>query len=177
MRTHLSLQKDVQHRRPVEHPGQTVARNILERTSPSVLSDIVFERDRGQIMREIRSGVIISIAIGALAVSASVAFSETTDPIEWAFPGTARPSTSPPSRSEERRVLLPGSNLRFNEAQLHDDFSAVDWWPDSHPASPLIVRQGHQPATMACGFCHLPAGQGRPENAALAGLPSATSKP
>jgi cytochrome c553 len=35
---------------------------------------------------------------------------------------------------------------------------------------PPAVRGGQGPAS-ACGFCHLPEGVGRPENAALAGLP------
>ena len=38
---------------------------------------------------------------------------------------------------------------------------------------PDIVAHGRKPAVYACGFCHLPDGQGRPENAALAGLPAA----
>jgi cytochrome c553 len=36
---------------------------------------------------------------------------------------------------------------------------------------PGIVAHGREPDVMACGFCHLPTGNGRPENAALAGLP------
>jgi cytochrome c553 len=38
---------------------------------------------------------------------------------------------------------------------------------------PDIVAHGRKPAVSACGYCHLPDGQGRPENAALAGLPAA----
>jgi cytochrome c553 len=50
-------------------------------------------------------------------------------------------------------------------------FAAPDWYPGSHPAMPAIVAVGRAPAVFACGYCHLPAGGGRPENAALAGLP------
>jgi cytochrome c553 len=32
---------------------------------------------------------------------------------------------------------------------------------------------GRKPAVISCGYCHLPNGQGRPENASLAGLPAA----
>lgn len=35
---------------------------------------------------------------------------------------------------------------------------------------PGIVARGRRPAVIACGFCHLPDGAGRPENAMLAGL-------
>jgi cytochrome c553 len=37
---------------------------------------------------------------------------------------------------------------------------------------PEIVAKGRRPAVNACGYCHTPGGQGRPENASLAGLPA-----
>jgi cytochrome c553 len=69
-------------------------------------------------------------------------------------------------------VHLPNSRLKFTGAQLHDLFFAPDWHPEMHSAMPEIVLHGRPPGTYACGYCHLPGGQGRPENAALAGLPS-----
>ena len=36
---------------------------------------------------------------------------------------------------------------------------------------PDVVSHGRRPTVWACGYCHLPDGAGRPENAALAGLP------
>ena len=38
---------------------------------------------------------------------------------------------------------------------------------------PNIVAHGRQPEVYACGYCHLPNGQGRPENSSLAGLSAA----
>jgi cytochrome c553 len=38
---------------------------------------------------------------------------------------------------------------------------------------PDVVAHGRRPDVRACGFCHLPNGQGRPENSSLAGLPAA----
>lgn len=38
---------------------------------------------------------------------------------------------------------------------------------------PAIVTRGRAPEVYACGYCHSPTGQGRPENSALAGLPAA----
>jgi cytochrome c553 len=38
---------------------------------------------------------------------------------------------------------------------------------------PEIVSHGRKPEVYACGYCHLPNGQGRPENSSLAGLPAA----
>jgi len=37
---------------------------------------------------------------------------------------------------------------------------------------PQIVAHGRPPEVYACGYCHLPNGQGRPENSSLAGLPA-----
>lgn len=37
---------------------------------------------------------------------------------------------------------------------------------------PPIVSTGHKPDVYACAFCHLPNGQGKPENSSLAGLPA-----
>ncbi len=41
---------------------------------------------------------------------------------------------------------------------------------------PEVISQGQKPAIFACGYCHLPDGAGRPENASLAGLPAAYIK-
>jgi cytochrome c553 len=38
---------------------------------------------------------------------------------------------------------------------------------------PQVVAHGRPPRVYACGYCHTPAGQGRPENAPLAALPAA----
>src|SRR5687767_16019027 len=38
---------------------------------------------------------------------------------------------------------------------------------------PPSVARGRKGELRACGFCHLTSGQGRPENASLAGLPAA----
>jgi cytochrome c553 len=37
---------------------------------------------------------------------------------------------------------------------------------------PGVVARGRKPSVYACGYCHLPDGAGRPENASLAGLPA-----
>jgi cytochrome c553 len=52
---------------------------------------------------------------------------------------------------------------------MFDRTTAVDWFPDEHPPMPSAVK-GRFPV-YACGYCHLPEGAGRPENASLAGLP------
>ena len=58
-------------------------------------------------------------------------------------------------------------------AQTRDAYNPPDWHPDGHPAMPRAVAHGRPQEMRACGFCHLVNGQGRPENASLAGLPAA----
>ena len=90
----------------------------------------------------------------------------------WVFP------LNPPSAGGARLLdqvkplHVPGSRVTYTEAQLSDRFSAADWFPQSHSAMPEIVAKGRKPAVNACGYCHTPGGQGRPENASLAGLPA-----
>ncbi len=75
---------------------------------------------------------------------------------QWAFPGP-------------HNLSVPDSKRAFAWVQMFDRSIAVDWFPDQHPAMPTAVK-GRLPL-YACGFCHLPEGAGRPENAALAGMP------
>jgi cytochrome c553 len=110
----------------------------------------------------------IPLALALCAGSAARA----ADIPAWLYPGR---STSPlaPSVDDAKVVHLKGSELTFTRAQLKDMFSAPDWYPNDHGAMPAIVSHGNPPKVFACGFCHSPTGQGRPENASLAGLPAA----
>jgi cytochrome c553 len=70
------------------------------------------------------------------------------------------------------RRSLPGSTASFTLAQVRDGFGPADWFPGDHPAMPPIVSQGRRDAMItACSLCHYPNGKGRPENAAVSGLP------
>jgi cytochrome c553 len=91
---------------------------------------------------------------------------------EWAFPGPGEPAA--PLTAEEKAALLSvaNSSARFTRPQLQDPFAPPDWHPQSHTAMPPIVAAGHRPKVMACGYCHLPDGSGRPENCFLSGLPA-----
>ncbi|HEV2274355.1 MAG TPA: c-type cytochrome [Acidobacteriaceae bacterium] len=68
---------------------------------------------------------------------------------------------------------VPGSTATYTLAEIRDLFEVPDWFPDSHPPMPQVVAHGRKPDVFACGYCHLPNGQGRPENASIAGLPAA----
>ncbi|HEY6467457.1 MAG TPA: c-type cytochrome [Candidatus Acidoferrales bacterium] len=67
---------------------------------------------------------------------------------------------------------VPGSTQGYTAAYVADLFSVPDWFPDTHPTMPDVVAHGDRANNvMACGYCHLPNGQGRPENESVAGLP------
>jgi cytochrome c553 len=90
----------------------------------------------------------------------------------WAFP--LNPPSDPNARKPDmhKPLHVPGSTRTYTIADYDDMFNAPDWFPQDHPPMPRIVAQGREPA-WACAYCHLPNGQGRPENAPLAGLPAA----
>jgi cytochrome c553 len=79
------------------------------------------------------------------------------------------PAPAPPAIN---LIHLPNSTAAFTRAQLTNRFAAPDWYPSSHAPMPEVVARGRAPDLYACGYCHTPGGQGRPENAPLAGLPS-----
>lgn len=89
-------------------------------------------------------------------------------PLPWAYalntPGLA------PFIEPERRYSVPGSERSFLGSEIRNLYTPPDWHPADHPVMPEIVARGRDPGVYACGYCHLPNGQGRPENASLAGL-------
>jgi cytochrome c553 len=110
--------------------------------------------------------LVASTAVCALAVWAP---GQAEDFPSWAYPVV---DMQPPPDDANRRTL-PGSGASFTLTQLYDVFDASDWFPEDHPPMPQVVRHGRQPEVGACGVCHLPNGQGRPESASLASLPAA----
>ncbi|HEY0779223.1 MAG TPA: hypothetical protein VGD56_14750 [Gemmatirosa sp.] len=99
-------------------------------------------------------------------------------------PGAQPPGVTPPDWASPRGVThglppdsvtlrhVPGSPVAFTVVGTRDLFSVPDWFPATHPPMPPVVAHGRRPAVWACGYCHLPDGAGRPENAPLAGLPA-----
>jgi cytochrome c553 len=90
----------------------------------------------------------------------------------WAYavnPPDLAPSAKKPDPTPKH---LPDSKAAYTAAQIGDLFGVPDWHPESHPPMPEIVAHGRKPDIFACAYCHLPNGQGRPENASLNGLPA-----
>ena len=92
-------------------------------------------------------------------------------PPYWAYPANLPDYVAPPDNGEKMRV--PSSNVTYTLTQIRDFFAPPDWHPEDHPAMPPIVGTGRKPQVWACGYCHLPTGWGKPENANVANLPEA----
>ncbi len=89
---------------------------------------------------------------------------------DWAFPGFgSETDLSAPAAAAVRR--LPGSAVVLHQSDF-DGALAIDWFPQSHPQAPAVVLHAGGKDGYPCGYCHLPDGRGRPENARLQGLPA-----
>lgn len=105
--------------------------------------------------------------------TASPASSTLAAPPPWAYTiNTPMPDTPQP-QDDGLPKRVAGSSVALTLAQLRDLFNPPDWHPEDHPPPPEVVAHGRKPDLRACGYCHYPNGQGRPENSALAGLPAA----
>jgi len=95
-------------------------------------------------------------------------------PPPWVYTiNTPVAAGAPGSAPDDAPRSVPGSNIRLTRAQLGDLFNPPDWHPGNHPPPPEVVAHGRRPDVRACGYCHYPNGQGRPENSSLVGLPAA----
>ncbi|HEU0162293.1 MAG TPA: c-type cytochrome [Rhizomicrobium sp.] len=96
---------------------------------------------------------------------------------DWAY--GIRPAE--PAVPDDGTVFtLPGSDGRFTRSQVFGRapdgtrIAPADWYPQDHAAMPKLVAEGDNARGIAaCAVCHYPNGKGRPQNAALAGLPAA----
>ena len=93
----------------------------------------------------------------------------------WAFVPTPPGGTvgGHSAVTDDRPQHVPGSGRTFMPREVGDLYAAPDWHPDAHPPMPEVVAHGRRPVLFACGYCHLPNGLGRPENASIAGLSEA----
>jgi cytochrome c553 len=109
-------------------------------------------------------------AVAALVLAATATTAQQPEKLPiWAYPGHF--SSSPVKGTEVEH--LPGSQASYTRAQINEIWVVPDWYPDAHPPMPEVVAHGRKPDVYSCGHCHLPNGQGRPENASVAGLPAA----
>ena len=123
-------------------------------------------------LRIYRSHLLEGCFALALLSAATVAQTSLNTPT-WAYPGHfSTVSAGSPETGGGKAEHLPGSKASYTKAEINNIFTVPDWYPDAHPLMPEVVAHGRKPALYSCGHCHLPNGQGRPENASLAGLPA-----
>ena len=120
--------------------------------------------------------VLVSLTLFAGTALCSLALAEggssaVRKPPAWANPPLNMP-VQPPTPPAETGSLqhVPGSEVGYTFAQIYDVFNVPDWFPGDHPPMPDIVAFGRKPSIISCGYCHLPNGLGKPEDASLAGL-------
>ena len=114
--------------------------------------------------------ILLAVVTGASILWPCVSWADSFP--SWAFPGANLQKQSGSAGGDAGKTFgVPGSSRRFTEDKLQDPYDAPDWFPDAHPPAPAVVLKGRPGAVAACGYCHLPDGSGRPENASLSGLP------
>jgi cytochrome c553 len=121
----------------------------------------------------IRHLLLPAVALFTFTCIAPKTYAQTTDdklPL-WAYPAHFGQGSSGADGSKVEH--LPGSTASYTKAEIGNIFVVPDWYPDIHPPMPEVVAHGRKPDVYSCGHCHLPNGQGRPENASVAGLPEA----
>jgi cytochrome c553 len=120
-------------------------------------------------------GFCSALVAAAMGIPFGTAAAQSQTPLvqppAWAYP-LLGPDVPVP-KDDGSKLTLSGSKLEVTSTQLFDIFAAYDWYPQDHPPMPEVVAHGRKPEVRACGMCHLPNGQGRPENATLASLPAA----
>lgn len=117
--------------------------------------------------------VLVSVTAAVAQKQSGKAQAAHQPPPYWAYavnpPADASTGDAKPADDSPQHV--PGSDATFTLSRIGDLYAVPDWHPNSHPTMPLVVAHGRKPEVYACGYCHLPNGQGRPENSSLAGLP------
>jgi cytochrome c553 len=137
-------------------------------------------------------GIVLTLAWISMGVGALVVFGQNAAPdsIAWAYGFvTGGPNPAPPCPADSKphtcarpgtvwredgvQLSLPGTDRTFTIGRVQSYYDPADWYPGDHPTLPEIVRHGRQSEQVrACALCHLPTGQGKPENGHLMGLPA-----
>lgn len=120
------------------------------------------------------SKTILARAACAMALVLALAGCDRTQsdaPPLWAYPVNPKAADKATPAGVDRALHVDNSKAAYTPAEIHNLFAVPDWRPEEHPPMPAVVAVGRKPDVMACGYCHLPTGDGRSENASLAGLP------
>jgi cytochrome c553 len=117
--------------------------------------------------------ILAALSVGLPLALRAQARAPSLEVPDWVYPVPVRGAGGGTPRPDTAKVFhVPNSTIGYTIKQINNTFDPPDWHPATHTKPPEIVAHGRKPAIYACGFCHLPDGRGRPENASLAGLPS-----
>jgi cytochrome c553 len=124
-------------------------------------------------MRPHPTSTRIVVAIAAVAAISGFSRQAGFEIPKWAFPSLPAEFPSSIKASDTTAKTVGRGSRTLTSRQILDALNPPDWYPNSHPAAPDVVLHARRDLKYACGLCHLPDGQGRSENATIAGLPEA----
>jgi len=125
------------------------------------------------VMAGLAAACAAGVSVGSPAGSAgsAPARSGANAILPWAFVVNDPAPSGEAAPDPNEVVTVPGSRLSLRRSDINTNNGPPDWHPEGHPPMPEIVGKGLGGEVVACGYCHLPNGQGKPENAGLAGQP------
>ena len=109
--------------------------------------------------------------VAGVALSAQQEVEGANAVLPWAFVLNDPAPENAEAPDPDEVVTVPGSTVSMPRSAININNGPPDWHPDGHPQMPEVVARGGGDGVVACGYCHLPNGQGKPENAGLAGQP------
>ena len=116
--------------------------------------------------------VVVAIAAFSLPICAQQREVDGANAVmPWAFVLNDPPQGNANVPDPDEMVTVPGSSVSMPRSAINIANGPPDWHPEDHPPMPDLVAIGGGDGVVACGYCHLPNGQGKPENASLAGQP------
>ena len=122
-----------------------------------------------------RTTVLAAVAVVGVAAGGALSAQQDAEGanavLPWAFVLNDPAPENATAPDPDEVVTVPGSSLSLRRSEINLNSGPPDWHPDGHPPMPDLVARGGGEGVVACGYCHLPNGQGKPENAGLAGQP------
>ena len=122
-------------------------------------------------MRGSIAWTVVALAAAGVDLRAQQGAAGAAAVLPWAYVLNDPADDSVAAPDPDEVVTVPGSSLSMPRSAIAIDNGPPDWHPDGHPPMPEVVARGGGEGVVACGYCHLPNGQGKPENAGLAGQP------
>ena len=122
-------------------------------------------------MISIRSLLVASVALGVSQVVVAQQSTGANAIMPWAYVLNDPDAQTGEAPDPDEVVSVPGSDVSMPRSAININAGPPDWHPEGHPPMPEVVASGGGEGVVACGYCHLPNGQGKPENASVAGQP------